>query len=362
MNLLQRRKYKKMVRQFLHEGRHARHMREDVAEPADLEKLDQALKTLDEAWAARAEADALDAAMEGVVEQARVVLPRRSHPRMREFVEIGVVAIAVAMGFRTYFIQPFKIPTQSMETTLYGIKVDPDTEPGFLDKPPMRYAKFLLTGQRHMTVKASASGQAKFFRDRISRKQYIVVGGRRHRFYEGMKVHARPGDYVAKGQLLATGTVKAGDHIFVDKMRYNFTKPKRGQIVVFRTEAIRHPEIQKTDHYIKRLVGLPGETISVHPPDLVVNGRVIRDPYPFHRMQKAPYQGYALAPFRRPPQPFLSRPEDELTLGEDQYLMFGDNTNVSLDGRYFGGVPERSLIGPAFAVYWPFGPRWGRVR
>ena len=58
----------------------------------------------------------------------------------------------------------------------------------------------------------------------------------------------------------------------------------------------------------------------------------------------------------------MTGPSDSITLAEDQFLPFGDNTNLSLDGRYFGGVPVRDLIGPAFAVYWPFSPRWGWTR
>ena len=362
MRYLQRRQYKKLVKQILHEGRHARHMRADRADPADLEKLDRAEQGLLEAWNGRADAETLDRAMEQLVESARVVLPPRSQPRIREFVEIGVVAIAVAMGFRTYFIQPFKIPTQSMEPTLYGIKVDRDAEAGWMDKPPMRYVKFLTTGKRHLEVKASTSGPVEFVEDRISRKQYIRIRGRGHRYFGGMEQHVSPGQYVEKGQLLASGTVTAGDHIFVDKIRYNFVKPKRGQIVVFRTEAIQHPEIQKTDHYIKRLVGLPGEVIALRPPHLIVNGQPVTEPEPFERLLSTPYHGYNLAQHRRPPRPLLSQSNDRLKLGDDEYLMFGDNTDVSLDGRYFGGVPQHSLIGPAFAVYWPFGPRWGRAR
>ena len=316
-------------------------------------------------------AEELNSALENAMTAGSRVFPPRSYPRMREFVEIGVVAIAVAMGFRTFFIQPFKIPTGSMEPTLYGIKVDSETPPGMMDKPPMRYLKFITTGKRFVNLRAKSTGYVVM--DRRDRKNFIIVSetdprksaylarGKRHVYQEGMTIHVSPYQWVQKGDLLASGTVTAGDHIFVDKIRYNFAKPKRGQIVVFRTEAIRHPKIQTTDHYIKRLVGLPGETISVDPPHLVVDGELITEPFPFARLLEPPYHGYDLANPDYPTPP-LGRRNQTLVLKDDQFLPFGDNTRHSLDGRYFGGVPVRSLIGPAFAVYWPFSERWGWAR
>jgi signal peptidase I len=371
MNFLERRRCKKLVQQVLHEARHARHMRADVAEPADLETLRSAEEKLRATWNAKAGADELNRALESAMKAGIRVFPPRSYPRMREFVEIGVVAIAVAMGFRTFFIQPFKIPTGSMEPTLYGIKVDSETAPGLMDKPPLRYVKFITTGKRFVNIRAKSSGYVVL--GKRDRKNFIVVSeadprksaylsrGKRHVYQEGMTLHVTPNQFVQKGERLASGTVTAGDHIFVDKIRYNFTKPNRGQIVVFRTEAIRHPNIQTTDHYIKRLVGLPGETISVDPPHLVVNGEKITGPFPFARLLKEPYHGYELANPDYPVPP-LGRPNQELVLQDNEFLPFGDNTRHSLDGRYFGGVPVRSLIGPAFAVYWPFSERWGWAR
>jgi signal peptidase I len=278
------------------------------------------------------------------------------------------------MGFRTYFVQPFKIPTGSMQPTLYGINVGNNGKPGVMDWIPFRYVKFLATGKRRIEVKAKTDGYVSFAEDRRNRKKFLLISstkpspggyvsrGVRHRYYDNMVTFVHPGDLVRKGQLLANGTVTAGDHIFVDKMRYNFSKPKRGQVVVFRTDEIRHPMIQSHDHYIKRLAGLPNEVISIDPPYLLVNGKKVVSPDAFVRLvtDKA-YEGYALARSSIPP-PKLMRLRDEIRLGPEEFLPLGDNTNASLDGRYFGGVPVKSLIGPAFAVYWPFGPRWGWVQ
>ena len=72
------------------------------------------------------------------------------------------------------------------------------------------------------------------------------------------------------------------------------------------------------------------------------------------------YSGYVLADRRANAQ--LKSESDTVQLAEDEFLPFGDNTQQSLDGRFFGGVAMDNLIGPAFAVYWPFGERWGFVK
>ena len=60
----------------------------------------------------------------------------------------------------------------------------------------------------------------------------------------------------------------------------------------------------------------------------------------------------------------LTTPEDEIYLDDDMYLMLGDNTapGMSLDGRFFGGVPRRDFRGPAVFVYWPFRDHWGQIQ
>lgn len=359
MNYFQRRRIRKSVRHLLHEARHARHMKEDVAEEGLLEELRQAETSLSEAAAVTPiDEPAVEQAAERLSELVGQVMPVRSQPALRENIEILVVAVAVAMGFRAYFLQPFKIPTGSMQPTLNGITVKKDYTPGLADKIPLRYAKYLLTGDRYLEVRAKASGRITTGHD-ARRNQFLVIGPKKHKIYKGMDIHVSLGEAVSKGQVLATGLVKAGDHIFVDKVRYNFLKPERGDIIVFTTEGINHPQIQHADHYIKRLVGLPGEQISVDPPYLKANGEKVTEPYPFERMLAKPYSGYQLAPTGASK---LSRRDSVLKLADDQFLPFGDNTLHSLDGRFFGGVDVENLIGPAFAVYWPFGPHWGRVR
>ena len=176
-----------------------------------------------------------------------------------------------------------------------------------------------------------------------------------------MKLHVQPGDRVQAGQLIASGRVRQGDHIFVNKVQYNLVRPKRGQIIVFDTNYIPEKErlgIRADTFYIKRLVGLPGESISIRDRHLVVDGTPIAEPFPFRRLLEDPaYHGYVTRPGSR-----LNREDAEIQLGEKQFLPFGDNTTSSLDGRYFGPVTEQALVGPSFFVYWPFGAHWGHSR
>jgi len=176
-----------------------------------------------------------------------------------------------------------------------------------------------------------------------------------------MTLMVQEGQLIQKGALLAAGRVRTGDHVFVNKILYNVRRPRRGDIVVFNTEQVEHPQVLRNSFYIKRLVGLPGETIAIDPPNLVVDGNVVREPPIFNRLVADPrYQGYQQAR-ASVPMPVLADGQ-QLKLGDDQFLLFGDNTMNSLDGRYFGAIDRNELVAPAFFVYWPLGPRWGLIR
>jgi len=290
----------------------------------------------------------------------------RSFPRLRENLEVLVVALAVAMAFRTYFFQPFKIPTGSMQPTLYGITVVPADRPSFSDRFPLNLLKLALMGERFVTVRARASGivsASEIEFDLRTRELIFHIGGIPHKIHRNMRRHFELGQFVRRGQILATGRVHYGDHIFVDRVAYNIRRPRRGEIVVFDTDNIRYPGVLTNTFYIKRLVGLPGEEISLSPPYLMVNGRLLQSPPVFTDLllrADLGYHGYQL-PSQIPgaPRPRLARAGDRIRLDSDQYLLLGDNTAHSLDGRYFGPVNRDRLVGPAVFVYWPLSRRWG---
>jgi len=361
MNFFRRRQYRKVIQQVLHESKHAWNMRADIAAPEDLQALVNADTELRMKQKSHDESE-LDQALHKVAQFAAKVYPPRPFPRIRENVEIFAVAFAVAMAFRTYFIQPFKIPTGSMQPTLYGITVQQQSAPQPMDKFPLNLLALALRGEAYTEVTAKLSGQidTHFAVD----EEFFVfyVGGVPHKIRKGLAVYFSPGDYVAKGQLMASGRVSYGDHIFVDKVRYNFMRPKRGDVIVFSTDFINDPRIKTNTFYIKRLAVLPGEQVEIDPPYLVIDGNRITEPYPFKRLlNDSGYNGYTLARTQPGQTTFLAEAGETRHLAQDEFLPLGDNTSFSLDGRYFGPVKQKSLVGPAFMVYWPFSKRWGTV-
>ena len=172
------------------------------------------------------------------------------------------------------------------------------------------------------------------------------------------------------GQLLWSGVVTEGDFVFVNRWLWNFRAPRRGEVMVFSTQNIRG--LPEGTHYIKRMCGLPGETLSLHEPELWINGNAVYEPNAIARIARReklagwapPYAGYhaigAVDPARFPRA--LHTSADSIQLKSDEYFAMGDNTNNSQDSHYWGTVPRRNLLGPATCVYWPFtSRRWGHI-
>ncbi|HMP88681.1 MAG TPA: signal peptidase I [Kiritimatiellia bacterium] len=362
MNYWQRRKLKKAVQHLLHEARHARHMREDIAPAAAIEKIVECENTLRDAWD-KEDMMLIDQAADRLSEAVHKVYPPHPRPRLKENVEILVVAIAVAMAFRTYYVQPFRIPTGSMQPTLNGITYQEQRERGIMDYFPLKIFPFLIFGEKYVEVRAQASGVVDFNNEYIDESYVIRIAGIPHVIHRDMPryfdVHRT---VVNKGDLLASGRRQLGDHIFVLRLWYNFFPPKRGDVFVFSTRNIRHPDIRTDNYYIKRLVGMPGEKVSIQPPYLVVNGKRVTEPEVFDRQINGDgYHGYILIGDGHGAA-LLRRPSDSIQLGEEEYLPLGDNTRASLDGRFFGAVDRESIVGPAYMVYWPFTRRWGVIQ
>lgn len=361
MNIFTRRKVYKRAREWLRHATHVRHTRDDLMSVQEIESLAAARAALARALKSR-EPEQIKARTEDLADCIQRLTPTRSFPWFRENFEIVVVAIAVAMGFRSYFMQPFKIPTGSMQPTLYGVTSVSDTAPGWFDRVPFRYLKWLATGESYRRVHARASGHLMATRRMLRGPDpHVAIAGLKHKIPRGAELKFTHGDYVREGQLLWKGHTRAGDHIFVDKVSWNFRRPRRGDIMVFNTRSI--PGLPEGTHYIKRLAGLPGENLAIDPPNLLVNGKPVQEPQTIARIAQCRpgYAGYRLiglsAPARsRSP---LRTPEDSIQLRDDEFFALGDNTRNSKDGRYWGAVPRENMVGPAFLVYWPFSSRWG---
>ncbi len=144
--------------------------------------------------------------------------------------------------------------------------------------------------------------------------------------------------FVAEARVVPTGsmepTVQINDRLVVEKISYLFHPPQRGDIIVFQApeKALIISGSTTQDAYLKRIVGLPGETVEIREGQVVINGETIQESY-----IKAP-PDYAWGPNVVP---------------AGQYLVLGDNRNGSLDGHIWGFLPEASIIGKAAARFWP---------
>ena len=173
-------------------------------------------------------------------------------------------------------------------------------------------------------------------------------------------VNPHPGGYFyKKGDVILACKKIAGDHILVNKMKYNFMRPERGDIAVFDTKNIEHEQVRADTFYIKRMVGLSGEKIQIQNGRIVADGKMVSEPPMFEKIATDPAYNGGHGNAGR-----LLDPDAFIQLADDQYLMMGDNTkpSMSLDGRFFGGVRREDFQGPAFFVYWPFRSHWGIVR
>jgi len=122
-------------------------------------------------------------------------------------------------------------------------------------------------------------------------------------------------------------------YLIVNKVTYYLGSPERGDIIVF-----EYPNGPETD-YIKRVIGLPGDTVECRPNEILVNGVVIDEPYNPH------------------PWTYTCLPQ---TLGEDEYFVLGDNRSQSSDSHKWGVLERKFIIGKAWISYWPM-ESWGRV-
>jgi len=363
MNFFERRRLRKSLHHLFHEARHARHMREDICAPGKIARIRECEQSLKDAWN-REDFSQIDRYADQLTAAVRDVYPPHRYPRLRENLEILVVAIAVAMAFRTFFIQPFRIPTGSMQPTLNGITYVSQQGKGLMDHFPLSLVPLALFGERYVEVRAQASGTVEFRNEHTEDSFVFRIAGIPHIIHRDMPRNFEPmRSVVRKGDVLASGKRRLGDHIFVNRMKYNFTAPERGDVFVFSTREIKHPDIRPDNYYIKRIAGMPGESISIKPPYLIADGATITNPPVFERQATASgkgYHGYTLVG-DAPIQAILKRSSDTLRLADDEYLPLGDHTRASLDGRFFGGVRKRSVIVPAFLVYWPFSSRWGLI-
>ncbi len=352
-----------------------------------------------------------------------------------ENVEFFLVAALVILGIRAYFVQPFKIPTNSMWPSYYGVTHESDAPgetPGVLRKT----WRFLTLGGWHYQVNAPADGEVmlgvfpnlqqlaytetpgrKFGVLRTTNRNFFFsVGGQlvtlnvpgsgqstedfslemavenllapgtvAHRPYPAFldlassrprstlkseiktvrlrneNVEARivwvpTGRMVKKGEPIISFDLLTGDLLFVDRITYNFVRPKVGQGFVFHTREIEG--IGADQYYIKRLVGVPGDSLEIKEPVLLRNGAPITgaDAFDLNARRDGLYRGYFNAPASRGSHLL---PGQTVKVPAGSYFAMGDNSAESLDSRYWGFVPAKEVVGKPLIIYYPLTKRWG---
>jgi signal peptidase I len=398
------------------------HYRRDQLNEAERKDLIARTDALRQARRERADAGKLKL----LIEELENTLRRtggRIYPKtaLVENVEFFLVAAIVILGVRTYFVQPFKIPTNSMWPSYYGmtplVYQTPAEQPGMAQK----VFRFLAFGAKNYRLIAPEAGEisADFFDSGIL--AYTEVPGRRwlvlpatfheytlvvngspvkisvpedFRFDEVLKeaffgnsdaalfaqlqkgvasseahmlrirpggdlyrVHRLPlGRTVGKGDTLLSFDLLTGDQLFVDRISYHFMRPKVGQGFVFRTDNIPGISDDGTriqQYYIKRLVGVPGDTLEIKSFTLFRNGQPITGSPAFDRnaRREGKYPGY-----QNVGDLSVGR---SMTVPARSFLALGDNSANSKDGRYWGYVPAKDVVGKPLFIYYPFTSRWG---
>jgi len=323
--------------------------------------------------------------------------------------EVILVAAILVIGVRTFFFQPFIIPTNSMYPTYSGMNTvvyeEDQTSPGVVKQ---LFNKLTL-GAKYQSLIAQDSGQVSLLlipdsqtgKVGVSRqvpyRKYFVLPAKRaeYVFSVGNTIQsiqvplefdmlsairdcfpdanmtmpvssqlspsgkALPMNATAKsGDPLMRFDITLGDALFVDRISYHFKRPKAGDPFVFRTNAIREELGRLTGdytdkYYIKRIGGVGGETLEIADSTLLVDGEPRDEVEAFGRnaVQEGEYSGYI--------NHTLLAEGRKLTIPDGKFVALGDNSANSLDSRYWGFVPDKSVIGKAIFIYYPFTKRWG---
>ncbi len=138
-------------------------------------------------------------------------------------------------------------------------------------------------------------------------------------------------------------TLNNGEYVLISRLSYKLGDFKRGDIIVFRPPMYPDATLwqrlfglpgfdDKYEDYIKRIIGLPGETVRIENGTVYINNVALMEPY-------------------------ISAPPDysnEWTVPEGQLFVLGDNRNNSADSHAWGFLPEDNVLGKALVVYWPF--------
>lgn len=154
--------------------------------------------------------------------------------------------------------------------------------------------------------------------------------------------------YIVSGSSM-DNTFQNGNYLIINEISYRFNEPQRGEVIVFKTPP-KGLEIQgvsetKTVYYIKRIIGLPGETVEIDG-DTV---KIYNSEFPEGKLLDEPYvyiEDSTSSPF--------SKIKQKITLNKDEYFVMGDNRHNSSDSRLWGILPKKNIIGKTYLRLFPF--------
>src|SRR6266496_4470967 len=280
----------------------------DLLSESDREEIVAGIKTLRNALHEK-DREQIHSAADTLDKTLHRLTPVTWESHWRENCEVILVAIVVAVGIRSYFLQ--------------------------------QVAEFIVLGRNYINVVSREDDQVleivpqkMFFFFTFSRlncqRQNFMVYAAPETLRQDFNVF--PGRVFHRGEIIARGAIDTGDQVFVDKFSYNFVKPHNGDVFVFRTNnipAIRPDPVGGPPFYIKRLAGLPDDVLRIDPPFLYINGEKAKG-YGFERVMSArpPYRGYAFG------HEYLSKPDQKYTVPRNGYFALGDNSYNSFDSRY----------------------------
>jgi len=446
----------------------------DLLKPQAIEEIEFCLKKLNQESRGEINHETFKEAREELLKTAEQKLLAYPDAQYRDWIEMFLVVATLVLTFRAFFFQPFKIPTGSMQPTLYGItaidlnKIESEqlkatARDGLLNIDGDFFSKndtgrtisfkngnsaiiTKVNSSDEILIKPSLNTSDQSFRlepaNKPNIKQKII------NFFRGISHYSlkasgnwsliniqppktiipfiskqtiefvdesgnsinktiwfppirgtdpmlkMPGTYdprsnrpfiskyeFEKGENVFNFQLKTGDHLFVNRMTYNFRKPKRGDISVFTISQDSIPSKSlnapaKETFYIKRLVGLGGESIHLGTDhQLVVNNSRVDSThrgfeflYSFSKDLDTNGTNIWRIPRNAPTDSVYSGhlPMPGFHYGQtinvtpNHYLMFGDNSINSLDSRAWGELPQENVIGHSSFVYWPpLSPRFG---
>jgi signal peptidase I len=333
---------------------------------------------------ANANAAELKTQMKELEDAARKWFKPYRNPGVRENVKEFLVAVVTILAFTTFFLQLTKIPTGSMQPTLYGITSE-DLRAKNVEIPSFLGGlyEYWVHGVSYKHLVAPEDGSITGLEQPrvvlpFVKKQRILFNNRPLTVWfppETLERDAQlyPGMRFRRGEDIFKLKVVAGDHLLVDRFTYNFRQPKRGEIIVFKTKGIQG--LNQDVLYIKRLVALPNEEVRLsNDRHLIINGKKLDASTPRFEMvysfdvdpTETRYLGhvndYATAQMGlrdRSLAPLLPDETVSHKVGPKNYMAMGDNTLNSLDSRAWGDLPQKNVIGRCWFIYWPFTSRFG---